>query len=70
MSKTLELVFQNASGKEVVLRLPEPKDGLTKAAADAVMQEIISRNIFTSKTGELAKSVEARIRSSDAVVLA
>lgn len=69
MSKTLELVFQNASGKEVVLRLSEPKDGLTKAAVDEVMQEIISRNIFTSKTGELAKNVEARIRTSDAVVL-
>lgn len=70
MTKTLEMVFRNTSGKEVTLSLADPKEDLTKAQVDAVMQEIISRNIFTSKTGELAQSVEARIRTRDAIALA
>lgn len=69
MTKTLEMVFRNASGKEVTLSLADPKEDLTKAQVDAVMQEIISRNIFTSKTGELTQSVEARIRTRDAIAL-
>lgn len=69
MTKTLEMVFRNSSGKEVTMSLADPKEDLTKAQVDAVMQEIISRNIFTSKTGELTQSVEARIRTRDAIAL-
>lgn len=69
MTKTLEMVFRNSSGKEVTMSLADPKEDLTKAQVDAVMQEIISRNIFISKTGELTQSVEARIRTRDAIAL-
>lgn len=70
MTKTLEMVFRNSSGKEVTMSLADPKEDLTKAQVDAVMQEIISRNIFISKTGELTQIVEARIRTRDAIALA
>nr|WP_092074297.1 DUF2922 domain-containing protein [Dendrosporobacter quercicolus]NSL49201.1 DUF2922 domain-containing protein [Dendrosporobacter quercicolus DSM 1736]SDM87464.1 Protein of unknown function [Dendrosporobacter quercicolus] len=70
MTKTLELVFQSAAGKEVTLNLADPQEGLTKAVVDAVMAEIISRNIFITATGELTQIVEARIKTTEAVVLA
>jgi hypothetical protein len=70
MDKTLELVFRNAAGKEVTISLADPKEDLTKAQVDAVMEDIISRSVFTSKTGDLTQIVESRIRTRDAVVLA
>lgn len=69
MVKTLELVFRNQSGKEITISLADPKDGLTKAQAQTVMQDIIAKNIFTSKGGNLQEIVDARVRSRDAVSL-
>jgi hypothetical protein len=70
MVKTLELVFRNDSGQEVTLSLADPKDTLTKAEAQTVMQDIITKNIFTSKGGDLTDAVDARVRSRDTVSLA
>lgn len=70
MVKTLEMVFRNESGKEVVLSMLEPKDDLTLAEVNTVMQDIISKNIFNTTTGDLVQVIEARIRSKDVAVLA
>lgn len=70
MTKTLEMVFRNQSGKEVVISVADPRDDLTKAQADAVMADIVAKNIFSPKGGELVQAVEARIRTRDAVTLA
>ena len=70
MVKTLEMVFRNGSGKEVVLSLVDAKENLTLAEVKAVMQDIVAKNIFTTKSGDLVQVVEARIRSKDTVVLA
>lgn len=70
MVKTLELVFRNEAGQEVTLSLADPKDVLTKTEAEAVMQDIITNNIFTSKGGDLVSAVDARVRSRDTVSLA
>jgi hypothetical protein len=69
MTKTLEMIFKNASGNEVTLRLADPKDGLTLAEAMAVMQTIVTKNIFYNKGGDLVQAVTARISSKDAVEL-
>lgn len=69
MTKTLEMVFRNAEGKEVVLSLADPRDNLTKAEVDTVMQAIVAKNIFSTKGGDLQQAVEARIRTRDAAVL-
>ncbi|BBB91683.1 MAG TPA: DUF2922 domain-containing protein [Methylomusa anaerophila] len=69
MAKTLELVFRNAAGKEVVLSLPDPKDGLTLAEARTVMNDIVSKNIFSVKGVDLVEDAEARVRTSDTVEL-
>ncbi len=70
MAKTLEMVFRNESGKEVTLSLADPREDLTLAEVKTVMEDIITKQIFSSKTGDFAQIVEARISSKDAVVLA
>lgn len=70
MTKTLEMVFRNRDGKEVVMSLADPRDNVTKAEVDAVMQDILAKNVFTTKGGELAQVADARIRTRDAVSLA
>jgi len=70
MVKTLEMVFRNESGKEVVLSIAEPKEDLTLAQVNTVMQDIVAKNVFSTKTGDLVQIVEARIRSNDMAVLA
>ena len=70
MTKTLEMVFRNQDGKEVTVRMADPKDDLTKAQVDPVMQDIIAKNVFTTNGGDLVQIVDARIRTGDAVSLA
>ena len=69
MTKTLELTFRDVMGKEIMLSLPNPKADLTLTAVTAVMEDIISRNIFTSKSGDLVDIVDAKIRVVDVTVL-
>ena len=70
MVKTLEMVFRNAGGKSVTLSILEPKDVLTLAEVNTVMEDIVTKNIFTTASGDLVQVVEARIRSTDLAVLA
>ena len=70
MVKTLEMVFRSGSGKEVTLSVTDAKDNLTLAEVKTVMQDIVTKNIFRTKSGDLVQVVEARIRSNDTVVLA
>ena len=70
MAKTLELVFRNQSGKEVTINLANPKDDVTQAQAKTVMQDILTKNIFSTKGGDLAQIVDARVLTRDAVSLA
>lgn len=69
MTKTLEMVFRTSAGTETIISLPDPKDDLTLAQVQAVMQDIITRNIFTVKNSALTEKVEARIRSRETVAL-
>ena len=69
MTKTLELVFRTSAGTETTISVVDPKDGLTLAQAQTVMQDIITKNIFEIKGSVLAEKVEARIRSLDTVAL-
>lgn len=70
MVKTLEMEFRNETGKSVVLRMIEPKDAITLAEVTTVMEDIIAKNIFSTTSGDLVQVVEARILSSDSLVLA
>ncbi|MGI6093486.1 MAG: DUF2922 domain-containing protein [Veillonellaceae bacterium] len=69
MTKTLEMVFRNNEGKETVISLADPRDDLTRAEVDVVMQDIIAKNIFLTKSGDLMQIVDARIRTRESVSL-
>lgn len=69
MAKTLEMVFRDTMGKEVVISLPDPQDGITLAQVQTVMQDIVTRNIFVTKNGDFAQVGDARIVSRDTTVL-
>ena len=69
MTKTLEMVFKNAAGKETVLRLVDPREGLSLAEVNAVMQTIVDKNVFQTENGDLIQALEARISSRDSIVL-
>ena len=69
MTKTLEMTFRDTMGKNVMINIPNPKDGLTLAQVDAIMQDIIAKNIFATTNGDLVDVMEAKIRVVDVTVL-
>lgn len=69
MDKTLQMVFGTAGGAKVTLTLDAPKDGLTAAEVQAAMQLVVTKNVFTSNSGDLTSAVEARIVSRDTTTL-
>ncbi len=70
MTKVLEMHFRNETGKEVTILVNNPKDDLTAAAVTAVMQNIITKNLFSTTSGNLAQIVSAQLRSTDVAELA
>jgi hypothetical protein len=69
MAKTLQMVFLNSAGKETVISVSDPKADLTLVQVQAVMQDIIDKNIFVIKGNTLAGQVEARISNRETVAL-
>lgn len=61
MAKTLELLFENATGKVVRYTLDQPVDPFDAAAVNSAMDTILSQNAFTSSGGDLVKKKSARI---------
>ena len=49
----LHLIFKNAAGKKVILKIENPKAGVTKAEID-----------FTSTGGDLVEAVEGYLRTT------
>ena len=59
----LDLVFRNAAGKKVSLKIEEPKTGVTKAEIDAAMQVVVDNNVFNTSGGDIVEAVEGRLRT-------
>lgn len=67
--QTLRMTFLNAGGKSVVMSLDNPKDDLTEAGVKAVMDTIITKNIFITTGGDLVSKVGAKIVDTTDTVL-
>jgi len=65
MSKTLELIFVNAAGSKVTIRVADPKETLTETEVRTVMDQIVNKNVFTSTGGNLTGVAGARMVSRD-----
>ncbi len=49
----LRLVFGTENGKKHAMEFNNPKSDITDAQVQSLMQQIISKNIFTTKNGNL-----------------
>ena len=56
LSKSLQLTFRNATGKNVIVTIPEPKTPLTDAEVKTAMEAIITGNYFQSASRIVAMS--------------
>ncbi|MHB1128293.1 MAG: DUF2922 domain-containing protein [Bacillota bacterium] len=61
ITKRLEMIFQNTEGRRVTIAVPDPKVALTQAEAQAAMDAILAKNIFTSPGGDLVAALGARV---------
>ncbi|MCL6560285.1 MAG: DUF2922 domain-containing protein [Firmicutes bacterium] len=69
MAKSLEMVFQNAAGKNARISVADPKDNLTAAEVQAAMDAILAKNIFNTTGGDIVKAVSANIVSREVTEL-
>ncbi|MCB8815913.1 DUF2922 domain-containing protein [Desulfosporosinus shakirovi] len=60
-NKVIKLTFTTVAGKTFSITLPNPRTDLTKAEAEAVMDTIISKNIFITNGGELVEKRDIRV---------
>ena len=65
----LEMIFRTAGGRRATVAVPDPLTTLEAAAVETAMNTIITKNIFTSNSGDLVAAIEARVTTRDAVAL-
>ena len=61
MSKTLQLHFNTAGDKKVMLTVDEPRADLSAEQVSVAMQDIIDSGIFKVDDYPLASAVNARV---------
>ena len=59
--KVLRMTFGNAQGSTMTITLPEPRADVTAAEIEAVMDQIIAKNIFTGTGGDLVSKRDIKI---------
>ena len=70
MSKVLKMVFNLEGAKTLTYSLADPKDGLTKTAVEAVMNNMIAKQAVVVD-GIYPQSIkEAVIKSTEEIALA
>ena len=69
MARRLLMTFKTLDGATTSLTVDEPRDGLTEAEVRAVMDNIIAKNIFETKTGDLFEIKSAEIISTTEEIL-
>lgn len=69
MNKNLEMIFKNVAGKTTRLSVQDPKDDLTSEEVQAVMDNIIAKNLFSTTGGDIQEAVGARIIIREVVEL-
>lgn len=61
MSRTLQMVFRNAEGRNTTLSVAEPRLDLEAAEVSAAMDGVLSANIFNTTGGDIIGKVRAQI---------
>ena len=55
MDKNLELLFKNTAGKNARISVQDPKEDLTTEEVQALMDNILDKNVFETPGGDLLK---------------
>lgn len=61
ITKTLRMVFKNQAGTNFTLTLDNPRDDVTSAEIEAVMDQIIAANVISTSGGDLASKYDVKI---------
>jgi hypothetical protein len=61
MEYSLSMTFINTAGDKVSMTISGVKDSLAKAEVTALMDTIISNDVFTSKGGALVSKYDAQL---------
>ncbi len=61
MQETLRMVFRNTAGRLVSITIPDPDPELVAGQVEAVMNSVISRNVFFTTGGEIIGKVRAEV---------
>lgn len=69
MSETLQMIFSNFEGRNTALSVSDPDPALTAQAVEAVMDSVITRNVFLTGGGDLVGKVRAQVVSRTVNVL-
>jgi len=63
--KRLEMTFKNQMDTSTRLSIDNPRANITEAEVQTAMNDIVTRNIFSSTGGDLVGIVGARIVTTD-----
>ncbi len=69
MSETLQMIFRNNEGRLATVSMADPDAELTALEVEAVMDSILSRNIFRTTGGDLEEKVRAQVVSRSVDIL-
>ncbi len=69
MDKNLELIFKNTAGKSARISVQDPKDDLTTEEVQALMDNIVAKNVFETTGGNLVEVVGARLIQKEVIQL-
>ena len=70
MAETLRLVFRNAAARTVAINIPDPAPDLVALDVEAVMDSIITRNVFSTTGGDITSKVRSEVVARTVDVLA
>lgn len=69
MDKKLVMSFLTAQGSTSSMTIDAPKDDLTEPEVRAVMESIITQNVFNTSKGDLAEIKSAQIITTTEEIL-
>ncbi|OPL11778.1 MAG: hypothetical protein AVO34_07895 [Firmicutes bacterium ML8_F2] len=70
MAETLQMVFTTTQGRNTTLSVTDPDSEITALDVEAVMDSVITRNVFETTGGDIVSKVRSQIVSRDVDVLA
>jgi hypothetical protein len=70
VAETLQMVFTTTQGRNTTLSVTDPDSEITALDVEAVMDSVITRNVFETTGGDIVSKVRSQIVSRDVDVLA